>query len=188
MHHGLFWRSEPTAIIGWKKQRIAALLAHNINLIGYHLPLDAHPTLGNNAQLAAKLNWQPENTFGEQNLLNIGILPNNQRTLAQLAQAIEQTLGRTPTIIGNPKQPLTRIAWCTGGAQWYFQAAIDANADVYLTGEISEAQYHLANETDTAFIAAGHHATERYGIQALGKALAQQFDVKVQFFDEHNPA
>ena len=188
VHHGLFWRSEPTAIIGWKKQRIAALLAHNINLIGYHLPLDAHPTLGNNAQLAAKLNWQPENTFGEQNLLNIGILPNNQRTLAQLAQAIEQTLGRTPTIIGNPKQPLTRIAWCTGGAQWYFQAAIDADADVYLTGEISEAQYHLANETDTAFIAAGHHATERYGIQALGKALAQQFDVKVQFFDEHNPA
>ena len=109
VHHGLFWRSEPTAIIGWKKQRIAALLAHNINLIGYHLPLDAHPTLGNNAQLAAKLNWQPENTFGEQNLLNIGILPNNQRTLAQLAQAIEQTLGRTPTIIGNPKQPLTRM-------------------------------------------------------------------------------
>ena len=115
-------------------------------------------------------------------------MPENQRTLAQLAQAIEQTLGRTPTIIGNPKQPLTRIAWCTGGAQWYFQAAIDADADVYLTGEISEAQYHLANETDTAFIAAGHHATERYGIQALGKALAQQFDVEVQFFDEHNPA
>ena len=188
VHHGLFWRSEPTAIIGWKKQRIAALLAHNINLIGYHLPLDAHPTLGNNAQLAAKLNWRPENTFGEQNLLNIGTLPENQRTLAQLAQAIEQTLGRTPTIIGNPKQPLTRIAWCTGGAQWYFQAAIDADADVYLTGEISEAQYHLANETGTAFIAAGHHATERYGIQALGNALAQQFGVKVQFFDENNPA
>ena len=188
VHHGLFWRSEPTAIIGWKKQRIAALLAHNINLIGYHLPLDAHPTLGNNAQLAAKLNWQPENTFGEQNLLNIGTLPENQRTLAQLAQAIEQTLGRTPTIIGNPKQPLTRIAWCTGGAQWYFQAAIDADADVYLTGEISEAQYHLANETDTAFIAAGHHATERYGIPALAQAAARRFGIETCFFDEDNPA
>lgn len=188
VHHGMFWKSEPPVITGWKKQRIAALLAHNINLAGYHLPLDAHPVLGNNAQLAQRLGWTQTATFGEQNLLNIGTLPEDTRTLDALCARIEQTLGRKPVAVGDPKSSLHTVAWCTGGAQGYFQQAADAGADVYITGEISEAQYHLARETGTAFISAGHHATERYGVQALGNALAAEFGLAVRFFDEDNPA
>lgn len=188
VHHGMFWKSEPTVITGWKKQRIATLLAHNINMAGYHLPLDTHPEIGNNAQLAQQCGWTHTHSFGEQNLLNAGTLPASQNTAAKLAAHLEQILGRKPTIAGNPDTPINKIVWCTGGAQGYFQAAIDAGADVYLTGEISEAQYHLAHETDTVFISAGHHATERYGIQALGRLLAQTFPVEHHFFDEANPA
>ena len=173
VHHGMFWKSEPAAITGWKKQRIAALLAHGINLIAYHLPLDAHPEFGNNIQLAQRMDWIHEAAFGDQNLLNIGTLPESQGSLKTLSARIAAETGRAPTAIGRQDKPLRRIAWCTGGAQGYFQAAIDAGADVYVTGEISEAQYHLARETDTAFIAAGHHATERYGIQALAQAAAR---------------
>ncbi len=187
VHHGLFWKSEPTAIIGWKKARIAALLRHDINMAGYHLPLDAHPELGNNAQLARIMGWQHDKTLGEQNLLNIGWLPENQRNIEHLRQALTEKLSRPPLIVGNVSGSLKKIAWCTGGAQSYFQAAIDEGVDVYLTGEISEAQYHLAHETGKLFISAGHHATERYGIQALGNALAQQFAVQCSFFDEPNP-
>lgn len=188
VHHGMFWKSEPTAIIGWKKQRIATLLRHDINLVAYHLPLDAHPILGNNAQLAQHLGWAWEATFGEQNLLNIGRLPAAQQTTDALVAHITQILGRAPIVAGKRAGSLQRVAWCTGGAQGYFQQAIDAGADVYITGEISEAQYHLANETDTLFIGAGHHATERYGIQALGAALAADLGLEVAFFDEANPA
>ena len=188
VHHGMFWKSEPAAITGWKKQRIAALLAHGINLIAYHLPLDAHPEFGNNIQLAQRMGWIHEAAFGDQNLLNIGTLPESQGSLKTLSARIAAETGRAPTAIGRQDKPLRRIAWCTGGAQGYFQAAIDAGADVYVTGEISEAQYHLARETDTAFIAAGHHATERYGIQALAQAAARRFGIETCFFDENNPA
>lgn len=188
VHHGMFWKSEPVTITGWKKQRIATLLAHNINMAGYHLPLDAHPELGNNAQLAQLFDWKIEKRFGEQNLMNIGELPHSQNTLAKLLAAVAEKLGREAVFAGAPEQPLKRIAWCTGGAQGFFQTAIDAGADVYLTGEISEAQYHLANETGVAFVSAGHHATERGGIRALGEALSAQFGVECLFFDEANPA
>ena len=188
VHHGLFWCSEPLTVTGWKKQRIALLLEHDINLIGYHLPLDAHPELGNNAQLAARMQWQTERRFGEQNLLNSGRLPESQQSLGGLVRALAERLGRTPVCAGPADKALHRIVWCTGGAQAYFQAAVDHGADVYLTGEISEAQYHLANETGTVFISAGHHATERYGIQALGSAITAQFGTECRFFDEDNPA
>lgn len=188
VHHGFFWKSEPVTLTGWKGKRIATLLKNNVNLVGYHLPLDAHPELGNNAQLAQKLAWQPETQFGEQNLLNIGKLPENQNTLAKLLMCLEETLGRKPVYAGELSGSLKTVAWCTGGAQGYFQNAIDAGADVYITGEISEPQYHLANETGVAFISAGHHATERYGVQALGAAIAAEFGVAHHFFDENNPA
>ncbi|QMT32222.1 Nif3-like dinuclear metal center hexameric protein [Alysiella filiformis] len=188
VHHGFFWKSEPLTLTGWKGKRIATLLKHNINLLAYHLPLDAHPTLGNNAQLAEKCGWLPEQQFGEQNLLNLGTLPPNQGNLGLLAAHLQSVLGRKPTCIGDFSGSLNKVVWCTGGAQGYFQAAIDAGADVFITGEISEPQYHLANETGVAFISAGHHATERYGVQALGAALAQQFGIHHHFFDENNPA
>ncbi|MCS4534346.1 Nif3-like dinuclear metal center hexameric protein [Neisseria montereyensis] len=187
VHHGLFWKSEPVTITGWKKARIATLLKNEINMAGYHLPLDAHPILGNNAQLAKLMNWETEKQFGEQNLLNSGRLKQPQ-TLDELCRQLQQNLGRAPIAVGQGNRMVERIIWCTGGAQGFFQTAIDEGTDVYLTGEISEAQFHLANETDTAFISAGHHATERYGIRALGDALAAQFNIANVFFDEQNPA
>ena len=188
VHHGMFWKSEPATITGWKKQRIAALLAHDINLAGYHLPLDAHPELGNNAQLAKRCGWLPEYRFGDQDLLAAGRNGKRGQTLTGLANDIAAALGRRPTVAGDPERVLDKLVWCSGGAQGYFQAAIDNGADAYITGEISEAQYHLANETGTVFISAGHHATERYGIQALGNAIADTFGIEVSFFDEANPA
>lgn len=187
VHHGMFWKSEPVTLTGWKGRRVATLLKNNINLVGYHLPLDGHALLGNNVQLAQQCGWQIEKQFGEQNLLYMGLLPENQNTLMKLAKYLENILGRKPIVIGDFASNLQKISWCTGGAQSFFQAAIDAGADVYITGEISEAQYHLANETGVAFIGAGHHATERYGIQALGNALATRFNVDCEFFDDMNP-
>lgn len=186
VHHGLFWKSEPIVITGWKKQRIAKLLANEINLVAYHLPLDAHPKWGNNAQLAEKMGWQCIEQIGEQNLLNIGTLP-EQQTLSLLANQLETVLQRKPIVVGNLSGSLKKIAWCTGGAQSFFQQAIDAGVDAFITGEISEAQYHLANETGVAFISAGHHATERFGIQTLGEQLTKEFSLTHQFFDENNP-
>ncbi|MFC3875432.1 Nif3-like dinuclear metal center hexameric protein [Neisseria musculi] len=186
VHHGLFWKSEPVTVTGWKKDRIATLLAGNINMAGYHLPLDAHPVLGNNAQLAGLMGWETEYRFGEQNLLNAGRL-NTPQTTAQLCADLQSRLGRTPVAVGG-ERIIKRIVWCTGGAQGFFQTAIEEGADAYITGEISEAQFHLANETGVVFVSAGHHATERYGIQALGAALAQEFGIETVFFDERNPA
>ena len=186
VHHGMFWKSEPLTITGWKKARIETLLRHQINMAGYHLPLDGHAELGNNAQLAKLLGWVPETQFGEQNLLNLGRL-NAPQTLGQLSDHLAATLQRKPLVVGDLNKNIQRVAWCTGGAQGFFQDVIDAGADVYITGEVSEAQYHLANETGVAFISAGHHATERYGIRALGDAVAQHFHVTVCHFDENNP-
>lgn len=170
-----------------EKERIAALLRHDINMAGYHLPLDAHPTLGNNAQLADRLGFATEKRFGEQNLLNSGSLK-QAKTLGALAAHIETVLQRKPVVIGKPEREIRRVAWCSGGAQGFFQTAIDEGVDLYLTGEISEAQYHLANETGTAFISAGHHATERYGVRALAESAAEVFGLEVCHFDENNPA
>ncbi|EMS3595785.1 Nif3-like dinuclear metal center hexameric protein [Neisseria gonorrhoeae] len=187
VHHGMFWKNELPTVTGWKKERIAALLRHDINMAGYHLPLDVHPILGNNAQLADRLGFATEKRFGEQNLLNSGSLK-QAKTLGALAAHIETVLQRKPVAIGNPEREIRRVAWCTGGARGFFQTAIDEGVDLYLTGEISEAQYHLANETGTAFISAGHHATERYGVRALAESAAEVFGLEVCHFDENNPA
>ncbi|ENY0053966.1 Nif3-like dinuclear metal center hexameric protein [Neisseria gonorrhoeae] len=187
VHHGMFWKNELPTVTGWKKERIAALLRHDINMAGYHLPLDVHPILGNNAQLADRLGFATEKRFGEQNLLNSGSLK-QAKTLGALVAHIETVLRRKPVVIGKPEREIRRVAWCTGGAQGFFQTAIDEGVDLYLTGEISEAQYHLANETGTAFISAGHHATERYGVRALAESAAEVFGLEVCHFDENNPA
>ncbi len=187
VHHGFFWKSEPTTITGWKHRRIAALIRHNINMAGYHLPLDAHPEVGNNAQLAERLGWRIDGQTGEQNLLMYGTPPegsNGETLAAQLAES----LGRKPVLAGDARRPVRKLAWCSGGAQGFFQQAIDLGADAFVTGEISEAQYHLANETGVLFVSAGHHATERYGVQALAGRLQQVFALECEFFDEANPA
>lgn len=186
VHHGYFWRNEDAPIVGIKKRRIARLLASEVSLIAYHLPLDAHEILGNNAQLAGVLEIEPQRRVGEQNLLNLGML-SRAKDLAELTQWISERLHRVPQVVAGDGREIKTVAWCTGGAQGYFEQAILQGADAYLTGEISEQSFHLAQESGVAFIAAGHHATERYGIQALGVHLAERFQLQHKFFDQDNP-
>jgi len=183
VHHGYFWRSENAAISGIKKRRVAHLLKHDVSLLAYHLPLDAHPELGNNAQLAELLGFIEEGRFGDQDIAMHGVLA-QPKTLQQLAQQIQHTLIREPQVIGYANPNITRIAWCSGGGQSYFEQAVVLGVDAFLTGEISEQNVHVAQETGVAFIACGHHATERYGIQALGEHLAARFGLEHRFFDQ----
>jgi len=187
VHHGLFWRGHDGRITGWLRQRLALLLAHGVSLFAYHLPLDAHPELGNNAQLGARLGLQPDGRFGEQDLGFIGA-PAQPQTLASLAERAALALGRRPTVVAGDGRPLRRVAWCTGGAQGYFEAAIAAGADAYLTGEISEPQAHYARETGVAYLACGHHASERFGAPAVAGQVAQAFGLAHRFIDIDNPA
>ena len=187
VHHGLFWRGQDGRITGWMRQRLALLLAHNINLYAYHLPLDAHPTLGNNAQLGLQLGLVADGTFGEQGLGLIGPMDGPAGTAAALAERVNLVLGRPPVLLPGDGRPLRRVAWCTGGAQSYFEGAIAAGADAFLTGEISEPQAHIARETGVAFLACGHHATERYGAPAVGAHLAATFGLQHRFIDIDNP-
>ncbi|MBT9493530.1 MAG: Nif3-like dinuclear metal center hexameric protein [Paucibacter sp.] len=187
VHHGLFWRGQDGRVTGWMKQRLARVLAADVNLFAYHLPLDAHPELGNNAQLGRLLAWQADGRFGEQALGFAGSLAAPQ-SLAELGAQLERQLGRAMVVAGGDGRQLKRVGWCSGGAQSYFEAAIAAGVDVFVTGEISEPQAHLAAETGVAFIAAGHHATERYGVQAVGAHLARELGVTQQFIDIANPA
>ena len=186
VHHGLFWRGQDGRVTGWMKQRLQRLLAHDINLYAYHLPLDAHPGLGNNAQLGAALGWAADTHFGEQEL---GCLASVQYASgAELSAHVARMLGRQTVFVPGHEGPVTRVGWCTGGAQGYFEAAAAAGAQVYLTGEISEPQAHLAREMGVGFIAAGHHATERYGAPAVAEQVARQLSLAHRFIDIDNPA
>ncbi len=186
VHHGYFWKNEDGRITGTRRQRIGLLLRQEINLFGFHLPLDAHPELGNNAQLARQLDVTVTGQHPDEALIWLGRLE-DKPTLAAFGARIKRRFKRAPLLIGNPERPLRSIAWCTGGAQNYFETACAAGVDAYLTGEVSEQHYHLAQETGVAFIAAGHHATERYGIQALGQHLADTFGLAHHFIDSDNP-
>jgi len=186
VHHGWFWRGEDGRLTGFRKARLKALLGHDINLIGYHLPLDAHPEFGNNAQLAKRLGWTLEGCFGDQDLGCFGT-GSNAETLADLVLQLTSELRREPLLIGDPGRSANRIAWCSGGAQSYFEEAINLGVDVFVSGEISEQHVHLARETGVAYIAAGHHATERFGVQALAAHLAERFGIECEFLDIDNP-
>lgn len=187
VHHGLFFHGMDPRPIGWMGKRLGTLLRGNINLFAYHLPLDAHPHLGNNAQIAQQLGLRCEHYFGEQNLGCLGTL-HEPISLADFQNRAEHVFGRAAICIGDAEREVSRIAWCSGGAQSFFQAAIESGAEVYLTGEISEYCTHLAHETGVAFLSCGHHATERGGVQALGGELAERFGLTHRFFDSDNPA
>jgi dinuclear metal center YbgI/SA1388 family protein len=190
VHHGLFWRGQDGRVTGWMKQRLQLLLAHDINLFAYHLPLDAHPELGNNAQLGRVLGLVADARFGESDLGFAG--PAAFADGQALADHVAQALGRAVTWVAPEgaaaQRPVCRVAWCTGGAQGYFEAAIAAGADVFITGEISEPQAHLAREMGVGFIAAGHHATERYGAPAVAAQVAGRLGLGHQFIEIDNPA
>lgn len=186
VHHGYFWKGEDGRVTGIRRKRLATLLANDINLLAYHLPLDAHPELGNNAQLASRLGWIPDGRFGEQDIAWLGTLA-EPCDLTALAAKVALVLGREPMVVGDGGRPIRRIAWCSGGAQGYFEQAIALGVDAFLSGEISEQTVHLARESGVAYLAAGHHATERYGVQALAGHLAQRFALSCSFIDLDNP-
>ena len=189
VHHGLFWRGQDGRVTGWLRQRLGLLLQHNINLYAYHLPLDAHPELGNNAQLGVHLGLSADGRFGAQQLGWLGQAPAPVMASAQaLASHIEGRLGRAVTLVQGKPGAMQRVAWCSGGAQGLFEEAIAAGADVFVTGEISEPQAHYARESGVSFIACGHHASERYGAPALAAHVAQQYGLQHRFIDIDNPA
>ena len=189
VHHGLFWRGQSGIVTGWMKQRLALLLKHDINLYAYHLPLDAHPELGNNAQLGLQLGLTATARFGEQNLGFLGGRPDggSYASAAELAEHLKNILKRPVAQVGRLQSAIKNIAWCTGGAQGYFEDAIAAGADAFITGEISEPQAHYAREMNVAFIACGHHASERYGAPAVASHVAAQLGLLHEFIDIDNP-
>jgi dinuclear metal center YbgI/SA1388 family protein len=190
VHHGLFWRGQDGRVTGWMKQRLARLLAHDINLFAYHLPLDAHPELGNNAQLGQVLGLQVQARFGEQALGFLGQRVDARvfETSQALADHLAFKLNRPVAHVDTHQGAIKNIAWCTGGAQSYFEAAIAAGADAFITGEISEPQAHYARECGVSYIACGHHASERYGAPAVAGHVAAQLGLQHVFIDIDNPA
>lgn len=187
VHHGYFWRGENPVVRGMHQRRLATLLKHDLNLFAYHLPLDAHPELGNNAQLAKRLGLTSDTVLNEQGVGNVGVLA-EPISLEAFGLKIEQALQRKPVLVAGGGHLIQRVAWCTGGAQAYIQEALGFGVDAYLSGEISEHTTHSARENQLHYIAAGHHATERYGVQALGEHLALQFGIECKFVEIDNPA
>jgi len=187
VHHGWFWDKEDPRIIGMKYRRLKLLMQHDISLLGYHLPLDAHPEFGNNAQLAKRLDIQIEGVMDEQGVGNFGRLA-EYTSLEALGEKIEASLQRKPLLVSGGDHAIRRIAWCSGGAQGWINKAADAGVDAFISGEISEHTVHIARESGVHYIAAGHHATERYGIKALGEHIAAKFGLLCEFIDIDNPA
>jgi dinuclear metal center YbgI/SA1388 family protein len=187
VHHGLFWRGQDGRLTGWLAERVKRLMAHGINLFAYHLPLDAHAEFGNNAQLGLRLGLLADARFGEQELGFAGPAV-QERSLSALAQRVQAALAREPLVLPGDGRALKRIGWCTGGAQGYFEAAIAAGVDAFITGEVSEPQAHLARETGVAFLACGHHATERFGAPAVAAHVAERFGIEHRFIEIDNPA
>jgi len=189
VHHGYFWKGESQPIVGHKQRRIKALLQNDISLIGYHLPLDAHATLGNNAQLAKLMGWKITAGMDGEVGKSIGLVGELAEAMSgeQLAQALAEKLGRAPLHIASHQRQIKTIAWCSGGAQGFIEQAAALGVDAYLSGEASEQTFHLACELGVDYFGAGHHATERYGAKALGEYLAGQFDLEHRFIDIDNP-
>jgi len=189
VHHGYFWKNEDARVVGMKQRRLKTLLCNDISLLAYHLPLDVHPEVGNNVELARLLGLTIEGPLEPENPRSVGLVGSLDTPLApaDFMLRVERALGREPLMVEGPGL-IRRVAWCTGGAQGYIDQAVTAGVDAYLTGEISEPTAHIARENGLSFFAAGHHATERYGVQALGEYLAKRFAIEHLFIDCPNPA
>ncbi len=190
VHHGYFWKGDSSRVTGMLKRRLRLLLEHDISLLAYHLPLDALPEFGNNASLAKVLGFNVTGDLQPGREHSIGLLGELSQPMpaAALGRLISERLQREPIHIPGREDIVTRVAWCTGAAQGYIGQAVAAGADAYITGEISEQTVHIARESGIHFFAAGHHATERYGVQAVGHYLAQKTGIRHQFIDIDNPA
>ena len=189
VHHGYFWKGEAQPLTGFKGRRIRALIKNNINLLAFHLPLDAHPIVGNNAQLARIMGWEVQGSFGSVGLHDIVFSGKLQSamTLEELSNSIAERLDTKPLSIAASSNSIKSIAWCTGAAQSYIDQAAERGIDAFISGEVSEHTFHYAKEAGIHYIAAGHHATERYGVQALAALIAEKFDVQQQYIDIPNP-
>jgi len=189
VHHGYFWKGEDPCVTGMKRRRLARLLESQTSLLAYHLPLDAHAELGNNAQLARVLELSCSGTFGDDADLQLGQSGTLEQAMSgnALAQYIGEKLGRMPLHIAGSSEPITTVGWCTGAAQSYIEAAVAQGLDAFISGEISEPTVHIARECGIHYYAAGHHATERFGVQALGAHLAGHFGIQHRFIDVDNP-
>lgn len=188
VHHGFFWKNEPVTITGMKYRRLRTLLQHNINLFGYHLPLDGHPLLGNNVLLGHLLGIDIEERISITDLLFKGQLLKPQTALA-FKDTIASKLEHSVLHCGdNAPEIINRVAWCCGGGQDFIEQAALQGCDAFITGEVSERTIHIAREYGINFYDAGHHATERYGIKALGQWLAEEYGFESTFIDIDNPA
>ena len=188
VHHGLFWKGDDPRLVGYHRERVAALLAANINLYAYHLPLDVHAELGNNALLGRRLGLTATESVGENGLISIGQLGVGVAVKSTvLAAYCARHYGRRVTLYASSQRLVRKIAWCTGAGGSLLREAIEAGADAYITGEIAEHHIHEARESDVALISAGHHATECDGVAALGAHIAKQFGVAYQFIDVDSP-
>ncbi|WP_252274667.1 Nif3-like dinuclear metal center hexameric protein [Pseudomonas subflava] len=188
VHHGYFWKGEDARITGMKRRRLQTLLGNDISLLAYHLPLDVHPEVGNNVQLARQLDITVEGPLDPNNPKVVGLLGSLAEPVSarDFARRVQEVLGREPLLVEGQGM-VRKVGWCTGGGQGYIDTAIAAGVDLFLTGEASEQTFHSARENGVSFIAAGHHATERYGVQALGDYLARRFAVEHLFIDCPNP-
>ncbi|MCZ8529339.1 Nif3-like dinuclear metal center hexameric protein [Alteromonas sp. PRIM-21] len=190
VHHGYFWKGESQAVTGMKKRRLSTLLANDLNLFAYHLPLDVHPEFGNNRQLASLLDVQNVSAVSGVKPVGVVMQGNFEEAIegAALQDKLQQLLERDVLIEGPASKPITTLAWCTGGGQGFIEQAVELGVDAFITGEVSEQTVHTAREMGITFFAAGHHATERYGVKSLGEHIEQQFGVPVEFIDIDNPA
>ena len=186
VHHGYFWRGEAAEVTGLKRQRLKRLLTHDLSLLAYHLPLDAHAEVGNNVQLGKVFEWSVTRYLDDKNMLPVAELP-QVMTLAQLGEYVSTCLGRQAQLLGDPQKQVRTVAWCTGAAQSYIQQVVNAGVDVFISGEVSEQTWHTVCETDTAYISAGHHATERYGVMALGQWIAERYGIEHIYVELDNP-
>ncbi len=187
VHHGFFWNGEDPRVVGPKQRRLKALLGNGINLLAYHLPLDTHPELGNNAQWGRQLGCSPQGQLESAELVSWGVM-DEAITLEQLSERVSAGLGgRPPLVIEGHERPIRKIGWCSGAAQDYIVQAAEEGLDAYLSGEVSERTYHEALERGISFLACGHHATERWGVQALGEWINRHHGVAYHFIDEDNP-
>lgn len=189
VHHGYFWKGEAAVITGMKQRRIRTLLDNGISLLAYHLPLDAHSTLGNNAELARLMDWEVQGGLEEGNPRSIGNWGQvaQAMTLDEMSRHLEQVLGRRPLVVSGGDHRINRVAWCTGAAQSMIESAFNLGVDAFISGEISESTVHFARENGIHYLSAGHHATERYGVQALGRWLEAQLGIAHQFIDIDSP-
>ncbi len=189
VHHGYFWKSEPQIITGMKRKRLTTILNHHLNLLAYHLPLDVHPEFGNNAQLAKRLGIRPQRSLEPWNKQCVAMKGTLIHPLSaqEFSEQIAHALHREVFMNVAGDHGVKTIAWCTGGGQHYIDAAAEQGIDAFLSGEASEQTLHVSREMGIHFYAAGHHATERYGVKALGDHLKEKFAINVEFIDIDNP-